>query len=76
MQRAKPLAGSAIAADGYLSNPALAERYDVATRTIERWEDDPKLDFPPPDLIINSRKYRKLSTIESWERRRATSAAY
>jgi hypothetical protein len=72
MLRAKQLAGPG--GEAFLSTPGLADRYDVSTRTIERWEDNPKLDFPKPDLVINKRKYRRVSTIESWERRRATAS--
>jgi hypothetical protein len=59
----------------YLSTARVAQRYDVTTRTIERWEEDERerLDFPEPDLRINNRKYWKLKTLERWERRRATS---
>jgi hypothetical protein len=60
----------------YLSTARVAQRYDVTTRTIERWEEDEheRLDFPEPDLRINHRKYWKLKTLERWERRRATAS--
>jgi hypothetical protein len=56
----------------YLSKIGLAHRYSVSTRTVDRWKDNPKLNFPPPDLVINQREYRKVTTIEAWERKRAT----
>lgn len=56
----------------YLSTAGLAHRYDVSTRTIERWEKDPEIDLPKPDLVINKRKYRKTKNVEAWERERAT----
>jgi hypothetical protein len=56
----------------YLSKAGLAHRYNVTTRTVDRWKDNPKLEFPPPDLVINQREYRKVTTVEAWERKRAT----
>jgi hypothetical protein len=56
----------------YLSKIGLAHRYDVTVRTIDRWKCDKTLKFPPPDLVINHREYRKVATIEAWERKRAT----
>jgi DNA-binding transcriptional regulator YiaG len=56
----------------YLSKSGLAHRYNVTVQTVDRWKKNPKLNFPPPDLIINSREYRKVATIETWERKRAT----
>jgi hypothetical protein len=61
--------------DTHLSTPRVAARYNVTTRTIERWEDDEVLEFPAPDLRINHRKYWKVKTLERWERRRAVAAA-
>ena len=59
----------------HLSTARVAQRYDVTTRTIERWEEDERLDFPEPDLRINSRKYWKVTTLVRWERRRATTTS-
>ena len=56
----------------YLSKSGLAHRYNVTTRTVDRWKDNPKLNFPRADLIVNRREYRKVTTIEAWERKRAT----
>jgi hypothetical protein len=75
MSRAKQLAAPAPGGEAFLSTPGLADRYDVSTRTIERWEEDPKLNFPKPDLIVHSRKYRKIATMEAWERKRATASS-
>jgi hypothetical protein len=55
----------------YLSKAGLAARYDITIRTIDRWKDDPELEFPAADLVINGREYRRISTMERWERRRA-----
>jgi hypothetical protein len=59
----------------HLSTSRVAQRYDVTTRTVERWEDDERLDFPEPDLRINQRKYWKLKTLQRWERQRAIASA-
>jgi hypothetical protein len=56
----------------YLSTAGLANRYNVNRRTIDRWRKNPALAFPAPDLVILKREYRKLETIERWERKRAT----
>jgi hypothetical protein len=59
----------------YLSKAGIALRYDITIRTVDRWKDDPRLDFPAPDLVINHREYRKVTTMEKWERRRSIASA-
>jgi hypothetical protein len=61
----------AVGGADYLSKAGIARRFDVSTRTVDRWKDDPKLEFPAADLTIRQREYRKVATIEAWERRRA-----
>jgi hypothetical protein len=56
----------------YLSKAGIARRFDVSTRTVDRWKANSKLGFPPADLVINQREYHKLKTVEAWERKRAT----
>jgi hypothetical protein len=58
------------ATDRRLPTKATAERYGVSTRTIERWRDDPKLNFPKPDNV-NGRNYDWLSKLVRWDRQRA-----
>lgn len=48
-------AGEAVEEDGWLTTKAVAERYDVSTRSIERWRADPTMNFPP------ATKFRKLN---------------
>ena len=55
----------------YLSKSGLAHRYKVTTRTVDRWKNNPALNFPKADLIVLGREYRKVETIETWERQRA-----
>ena len=56
----------------YLSKSGLAHRYNVTTRTVDRWKNNKALSFPKADLIVLGREYRKVTTIEAWERKRAT----
>jgi predicted DNA-binding transcriptional regulator AlpA len=39
--------------------------------TLWRWLNDPDLKFPRP-IVINHRRYFRLSEIETWERRQAS----
>jgi hypothetical protein len=51
----------------YLPDVAVARRYGISWRSIQRWEQDPRLGFPPA-LVIRGRKFRKRSQLEAWER--------
>jgi hypothetical protein len=50
------------------------ERYDIADRTLDRWLESQTLNFPKP-LIINKRRYWRVSELVEWERERAVSAS-
>ncbi len=53
----------------WLSDDALADRWEVTVRTIQRWErDDP--DFPRARLFGKKRKRRSLEDVEAYERSR------
>jgi hypothetical protein len=54
---------------GLLPDPRVADRYQVTSRTICRWDTQPNLGFPKP-VRINRRKYRRLDELEAWERGR------
>jgi hypothetical protein len=54
----------------YLPTAKVAERYGRTPRTIERWLDDEKLNFPQP-VYINRFKYWNIDELEGWERKRA-----
>jgi hypothetical protein len=71
----KPQASVTPGGGGFLSKAAVAKRYGVRVRTIDRWKGNPKLEFPPPDFTINDREYRSVSTMEKWERQRAIASA-
>jgi hypothetical protein len=40
-----------------------------------RWQRNPKVNFPAPDLVINKRRYWYAGTIRRWKARCATKAA-
>jgi hypothetical protein len=44
--------------------------YMVCGRTLDRWEDNPALEFPKP-VWINRRRYWRLADLQAWERSRA-----
>jgi hypothetical protein len=46
------------------------QRYHVVVRTLERWDADPKLGFPPP-IYIRGRRYREIAALDKWDRARA-----
>jgi hypothetical protein len=55
--------------DRRLPTGAVAARYEVSTRSIERWCADPELGFPQP-LYVNDRKYWSLAELDAWDRAR------
>jgi hypothetical protein len=61
--------------DFHLSTPRVAARYGCTVRTVERWALDARLRFPKPDLVVHTRKYWRLSTLQKWERERVTAGA-
>jgi hypothetical protein len=49
----------------------VAKRFSVVVRTVERWLQDPNLNFPKP-IVVNKRRYWRLEELERWERSRAS----
>lgn len=47
----------------------------VSNMCLWRWARDPRVQFPAPDLIINTRRYWKAGTIRRWKAERATKQA-
>ena len=39
--------------------------------TLYRWQHDDRVQFPPPDAVINNRNYWRASTIRAWQDRMA-----
>jgi hypothetical protein len=54
-------------ADELVSKKTVAEEFDSCTKTIDRWEDDPKLRFPK-SLLINRRRFWRRSELEAFKR--------
>jgi hypothetical protein len=46
-----------------LSEPAIAKRYNVCTRTIKNWRADPRKNFPVAEVNPNGRRYNWLSEL-------------
>ena len=59
--------------DDRLPAAAVLRRYQIVDRTLKRWLDNPSLDFPRP-LVVNGRRYFRLTDLEQWERSRAASS--
>jgi hypothetical protein len=69
-----PMAVATEASNGKcLPTVKVAERYGRTPRTIERWLDDEKLNFPQP-VYINRFKYWNLDELETWERKQAATS--
>ena len=60
--------------DQRLPATAVARRYGVVIRTLNRWLIDPKLGFPKPE-IVNGRRYWTAATLRIWDRSRARRSA-
>jgi hypothetical protein len=59
---------------GLLSDRRVAERYDVVTRTLQRWDEQPELEFSKP-IYIRRRRYRAIAALDKWDRANARRAA-
>ena len=53
----------------YIPTKGLCERYHVVPRTVNRWRNDPKLDFPKP-MGINGRNYYDEEKQNRWDAER------
>jgi hypothetical protein len=57
--------------DPYLNSNAVKRRYgDCSDMWLHRRLNDDS-GFPPPDLVVNGRRFWKLSSLACWERERA-----
>jgi hypothetical protein len=50
-----------------LTTRNLCDRFNISTRTVDRWTKDPTLGFPRP-LYIHRRKYWDEAALIAWER--------
>lgn len=57
--------------DDLFSDKRTASRYDRTAVTIARWVRDPRIKFPPPDVYINGRGFRKRKTLDAFDERMA-----
>jgi hypothetical protein len=57
----------------FLRAQAVADRYDVVVKTIDRWTEDPHLKFPQPIWVHKIRFWREAAFV-AWERSRARAA--
>lgn len=57
--------------DSLLPARAVWTRYGVTDRTLARWLEDAKLDFPRP-VLINARRYWREADLVEWERSRVS----
>ena len=57
-----------------LPDPAVAKRYGVHAITLRRWDQNPKLGFPPV-IIVNNRRYREIAKLDAWDRKNSREAA-
>ena len=58
--------------DVLLPSRQVRARYHVSDMCLWRWLRNPQLDFPQP-IRINGRRFWRLSALQVWERRRASS---
>ncbi len=61
--------------DQMMGTRAVATRYDIAMRTLDRWLERPNLEFPRPALVVGIRRYWRLGDLIAWERAQAVRAA-
>jgi hypothetical protein len=58
---------------GLLPERKVAERYEVSTRTLIRWDTVKDLGFPPP-VFIRRRRYRSIAALDKFDRDSARKA--
>jgi len=51
-----------------IKNSRLPDRFGVCRETIWRWKNDPAVEFPKPDAIINGQEYYYEETLDEFDR--------
>ena len=75
MPRKTPELNAGPADDVYLSSNQVRKRYgDTSDMSLWRWLDNADMKFPKP-ILIQRRRFWRLSELVAWERKRATEAA-
>jgi predicted DNA-binding transcriptional regulator AlpA len=54
---------------------AVATRYNVSLRTVDRWLERHDLAFPRPAMLVGIRRYWRLGALIAWERAQAIRSA-
>lgn len=58
-----------------IPDPVVArERYHVHPHTLRRWDQKPKLGFPPV-IIVNGRRYREAEALDAWDLKNSRQAS-
>ena len=57
------------------SAQARAQVGNVTTMALWRWQRDPHVQFPLPDIVINGRGYWLMGTLRRWQAERIADAA-
>jgi predicted DNA-binding transcriptional regulator AlpA len=57
----------------FCSARKVCERYGIVDRTLDRWLQRTDVAFPPPDMVVNGRRFWKEGSLQVWERSRAAS---
>lgn len=57
-----------------IGRPQLAKRWNMSSRGLIRWENDPQLNFPKA-IIIRNKNYFVVDEVEAWARQRASSGS-
>ncbi len=55
--------------DRYLTKDSVKRRYgNCSNTTLWRWQNDPSIGFPAPDMVVSGKPYWLLSKLERFER--------
>lgn len=57
------------------SNATRARCGGKTNMTLWRWQRDPRVQFPRPDMVINGRRYWRLGTLRRWQAQQANKQA-
>jgi hypothetical protein len=60
--------------DDWVSDSETAKEFSVCLKTIDRWDKDPKLNFPKVEGRIRNRKYRSRRKLRVFKRQRRAGA--
>jgi hypothetical protein len=61
--------------DQMMGTRAVATRYDISMRTLDRWLERHDLAFPRPAMVVGIRRYWRLGALIAWEHAQALRSA-